>query len=184
VSSLNTDYLVTEVVHTVAPATPEAPGAAAPRTYANELGLIPYAVAYRPPRTTARPRIHGVTHATIDAPADDGKNAPIDEHGRYKVLLPWDIGAKHGGRASRWVRMAQPASGADYGVHFPLHAGTEVLLVHVDGDPDRPVIIASVPNHQTRSPVTSENASQSEMKTRRGIRVTFDDAVNHRLRRG
>jgi type VI secretion system secreted protein VgrG len=58
-----------------------------------------------------------------------------------------------------------------------VHAGTEVLLVHVDGDPDRPIIVASVPNAMTPSPVTQSNATQSMIATRTGILVTFDDAA-------
>ena len=76
---------------------------------------------------------------------------------------------------SRWVRRAQLSAGDDYGTHLPLHRGTEVLVAHVEGDPDRPIIVGSVPNHETASPVTSANASQSKIATRHGITVTLDD---------
>jgi type VI secretion system secreted protein VgrG len=113
-------------------------------------------------------------HARVDG-VQVGRAAPIDAHGRYRVLLPWDLYAEEGGRASRWVRMAQPHAGPGYGMHFPLHIGTEVLLAHVGGDPDRPVIVAAIPNPDTTSPVTSVNATQSRIQTRSGIVVEFED---------
>jgi type VI secretion system secreted protein VgrG len=131
-------------------------------------------VTYRPPRTTPKPRIDGVVYATIDGPGLDIP-APIDDEGRYKVILPFDLAAEEGGRASRWIRMAQPTSGAGYGMHFPLRPGTEVILTHVHGDPDRPIIAGAVPNAQTPSPVTSANATQSVMRTSTGITLEFED---------
>jgi type VI secretion system secreted protein VgrG len=129
---------------------------------------------WRPPVRHGWPRIAGLMHARVDG-VQIGKAAPIDEHGRYKVLLPWDLYGQPGGRASRWIRMAQPHAGDGYGMHFPLHIGTEVLLAHVGGDPDRPVIVGSVPNPDTRSPVTRENATHNVLRTRTGILVELDD---------
>ena len=53
----------------------------------------------------------------------------------------------------------------------------EVLLVHSDGDPDRPIIMSSVPNAETVSPVTQANATQASIRTRHGVTVTFDDCA-------
>ncbi|MGN6987997.1 phage baseplate assembly protein V, partial [Neisseria sp. P0007.S010] len=41
---------------------------------------------------------------------------------------------------SRPVRLAKPYAGPEYGIHFPLHEGTEVMLSFVQGNPDRPYI--------------------------------------------
>jgi type VI secretion system secreted protein VgrG len=71
--------------------------------------------------------------------------------------------------------MAQPFAGGAYGMHFPLHIGAEVVIAHVEGDPDRPVIVGAVPNPETSSPVTSHNASQSVVRTRAGIHIEFED---------
>lgn len=43
------------------------------------------------------------------------------------------------------------------GMHSPLHKGTEVVLVHMNGDPDRPIIDGDVANAETHSPVTGGN---------------------------
>lgn len=173
-SALDIDYVITHVSHSVTQAHTQGESSGE-RAYANEFVAIPYTVPYRPQLVTPKPRIEGVIHGRVDAPADGDRQTPVDEMGRYKVILPWDIAGQEGGKASRWIRMAQPASGGSYGIQFPLHIGTEVLLIHIDGDPDRPIIISSVPNPATASPVTSANASQSIMRTRHGITVTFDD---------
>jgi type VI secretion system secreted protein VgrG len=43
------------------------------------------------------------------------------------------------------------------------------------GDPDRPIIVGAVPNPQTPSPVTRDNATQSLIRTSSGIHMEFED---------
>ena len=43
------------------------------------------------------------------------------------------------------------------GMRVPLHKEAEVLLVHLDGDPDRPFNAGAVPNAEPQSPVTGGN---------------------------
>ncbi|HJL19956.1 MAG TPA: type VI secretion system tip protein TssI/VgrG [Sandaracinaceae bacterium LLY-WYZ-13_1] len=171
VAGLDRDYLVTATEYTV-----DARGVEVDGGLGTDLRFtaIPFDVVYRPPRRTPKPRIAGVMHARIDG-AVPGTAAPIDELGRYKVLFPFDLVGEPGGRASRWVRLAQPASGAGYGIHFPLHIGAEVAIAHVDGDPDRPIIMNSPPNAETITPVSEQNATQSQIITQTGIRLTWDD---------
>jgi len=171
--AMDQQYVVTDIRHSVQQAGIDAGSSS--RAYQNEFTAIPYAVPWRPVRMTPIPRIAGVIHGKIDAGSDGVRATPLDEHGRYKVILPWDLAGKAGGKASRWIRMAQPASGGGYGVQFPLHIGTEVAIIHVNGDPDRPLIMSSVPNFETASPVNSGNPTQSQIRTRHGITVTFDD---------
>jgi type VI secretion system secreted protein VgrG len=140
----------------------------------NHFTAIPARVPFRPDRRTPKPRIHGIMHARIDG-AVPGSAAPIDEWGRYKVFFPFDLNAKPGGSASRWVRMAQPASGPGFGIHFPLHIGAEVAIAHLDGDPDRPVIMNSPPNTETVTPVNRQNATQNQIRTKAGIQMIWDD---------
>ena len=132
--------------------------------YSNHFSAIPADVQFRPERKTPKPRFYGTMNAKIDA-AGDGKYAEIDEWGRYKVKLPFDLSKQEGGKASHWVRMAQPYAGAGFGMHFPLHKNTEILLTFIDGDPDRPLIAGSAPNPETMTPVTSENHTKNVIKT-------------------
>lgn len=142
--------------------------------YVNTFTAIPFDVTYRPARTVPWPRIDGAVNGIVDGEARSTAT-PIDEQGRYRVVLPFDVGAAAGGRASRWVRRAQPSAGAGYGMHTPLHIGTEVAVVHVNGDPDRPIIVGAVPNAATASPVVSGNAPQSRLRTGSGIVFELDD---------
>jgi uncharacterized protein (DUF2345 family) len=113
-------------------------------------------------------------NAHIDA-AGSGQYAEVDDQGRYKVILPFDLNSAMGGKASSWLRMAQPYAGENHGMHFPLHKGTEVLLTFIDGDPDRPIIAAAVPNPITPSPITSSNSTQSHVTTAGGNKLHFED---------
>jgi type VI secretion system secreted protein VgrG len=142
--------------------------------YRNRFMAIPADIQFRPERRAEKPRFYGTMNARIDA-SGDGKYAEIDEWGRYKVILPFDMTGKGGGKASRWIRMAQPYAGAGFGMHFPLHKGTEVLLTFIDGDPDRPIISVSVPNPETQSPVTGENQTQCVIRTGGGNQIRIED---------
>jgi type VI secretion system secreted protein VgrG len=142
--------------------------------YQSTFTAIPHQVPFRPRRRAPWPSIHGVMHAHVEADTS-GDYAQIDGQGRYKLKLPFDVGASHGTASSRWVRMAQPSAGAGYGSHHPLRKGTEVLVAHIDGDPDRPVILSAVPNAATPGPVVDANASQSVVRTPSGIRVIMED---------
>ncbi len=142
--------------------------------YRNSFTAIPAQTQYRPERKTSKPRFYGTMNATVDA-SGDGEYAEIDDEGRYKVILPFDRSENSGGSASRWIRMAQPYAGANYGMHFPLHKGTEVILTFMDGDPDRPIIAGSVPNPDTMSPVGGGNQTQSMIRTGGGNQIRLED---------
>lgn len=145
--------------------------------YSNEVELLPFEVVYRPARLTHKPRIYGVMHAKIDSEADDDEvNVPVDQFGRYKVVLPFDVDGTTGGKATCWMRLATSAGGAGYGFAQGLHVGTEVVVYHIDGDPDRPVIAGAVGNFEQPAEVRKENANQLTFASRQGIRLTFHDA--------
>lgn len=171
-------YLITSVEHHagLSPSAPieDAAGAQTPRPYRAAFGAVSVGVPFRPRRRTAWPRIHGIISAHVEADTS-GDFAQIDDQGRYKVKFPFDVGTHKGLPASRWIRMAQSYAGAGYGQHMPQHKGTEVLIAHVDGDPDRPLIVGAVPNPVTPSPVVSGNATQSVLQTASGIRVELED---------
>ncbi|MFC1852066.1 type VI secretion system Vgr family protein [candidate division CSSED10-310 bacterium] len=144
-------------------------------TFENYFETIPPDLAYRPSRITQKPKIYGIMNAKIDA-GGEGDYAEIDDEGRYKVVIPFDLSGRTDGQASRFIRMAQPYAGAGYGMHFPLHKDTEVLLTFVDGDPDRPIIAGSIPNPETMSPITSGNQTQSIIRTGGGNQIAIEDS--------
>lgn len=129
---------------------------------------------FRPMRTTAKPRIIGTLNAVIDNDNED--DVPLlNEHGCYKVRFPFARKDRAQTRGSAWVRMATPSNGSKHGMHFPLIKGTEVLISFMGGDPDRPVIIGSVPNSENPSIVNADNATTSGFTTVNGHYLKADD---------
>ncbi|MGM0423818.1 MAG: type VI secretion system tip protein TssI/VgrG [Thermodesulfobacteriota bacterium] len=142
--------------------------------YRNSFTVIPSGVQFRPERVTQKSRFHGTMTAKIDA-AGSGKYAELDDQGRYKVILPFDRSGRGDGKASCWLRMMQPYSGPDHGMHFPLHKGCEVVLNFIDGNPDRPIIAGAAPNPDNPSQVTDENQTMSKIKTAGGNQLHMED---------
>ncbi len=173
----NTDHLVVEIRYTGSQGFIDADSSEPMEaSYVNDFTSIPAAVPFRPQRATPKPVIPGTITARVDA-AGDGQYAELDDQGRYKLKFAFDRSDLQDGKASRFVRMAQPYAGDDMGMHFPLHKGTEVLVTHVNGDPDRPVIASAVPNPQTGSKVSGSNQSQSMIKSGGGNSVTMEDTA-------
>ncbi len=180
-ADFNTSYLTLEITHHGDQAFMLSAGLSATLSdrerspyYRNSFSAIPSNCQFRPERITSKPRISGTLNAHIDAEGS-GQYAEVDDQGRYKVILPFDLNTSMGGKASSWLRMAQPYAGENHGMHFPLHKGTEVLLTFIDGDPDRPIIAAAVPNPITPSPVNSSNCTQSHVTTAGGNKLHFED---------
>ncbi|EYF03823.1 type VI secretion system Vgr family protein [Chondromyces apiculatus] len=145
--------------------------------YENQFRAIPLGLPYRPPRVTPKPRISGVLTGVIDT-EEKGQYAELDEQGRYRVRFVFDTtnpGNPGERQASRPLRMIQPHSGPGYGMHFPLRHGVEVAITFIDGDPDRPIIAGTVPNPQTGSPVTRDNAARNILRTGSGNELNLDD---------
>lgn len=181
VGSYDGKYLITSIQHQVG-IDPQSilsqkdflTSSAEQRAYFARFTAIPLEVPFRPHRVTPWPRIDGVINGHIEADSS-GDFAQIDDEGRYKVKLPFDYGTIKGLGASRWVRMAQSYAGGGYGNHLPQHKGTEVLLTHIDGDPDRPIIVGAVPNAVTPGPVAKGNATQAVTMTASGMRIELED---------
>ncbi|MDR3153719.1 MAG: type VI secretion system tip protein VgrG [Deltaproteobacteria bacterium] len=131
-------------------------------------------VPYRPRRVTPRPKAAGQVTAWIDGEGS-GDTPEIDGYGRYKVLFPQDLSGRANGKASSWIRMAQPYVGAGYGQNFPLTPGTEVLVSFVDGNPDRPVITGAVANAETGNIVNSAVPNVSGLGTKGGGSLIFSN---------
>ncbi|MFH1863003.1 MAG: type VI secretion system tip protein TssI/VgrG [bacterium] len=142
--------------------------------YHNSFVAIPSSVQFRTERRTKKAKIYGTLPAKIDA-AGSGQYAEIDTQGRYKVILPLDQSGRSGGKASIWLRMMQPHAGPDFGMHFPLHKDTEVMIAFYDGDPDRPFIAGSIPNPETSSPITEETHTKNRMKTKALNEMMMED---------
>ena len=174
---LNQSYLLTSVQHTGAqPDTAEASVAdEALPNYSNVFSCLPASAPYRPPRVTPEPKLPGVMTAKVES--GGGEYAYIDEEGRYRVKMPFDLADAEAGGASKPIRLAQPYTGAGYGMHFPVHADAEMVFACVDGNVDRPLGLSTVPNPAQGSPVTSANKTRNSIITASNNRIEIEDEV-------
>lgn len=101
-----------------------------------------------------------VTATVVGQPGADGQVVHTDELGRIAVRMHWqrDLawhagGPLHGdGEPTTWLRYVQPGAGDGIGFQYLPRVGDEVLVIFLHGDPDRPVIIGSLYNHQHLPP--------------------------------
>ncbi len=141
--------------------------------YHNEFSCMPADVVFRPQRSTHRPKISGIITARVDGP--EGKHAYLDDDGLYHAKLPFDLSDLKDGQASLPIRMNQPYGGPNYGMHFPIHNGNDLVLAFVDGDVDRPVALGTLPNPSNASPVNKRNHTESIIRTASGHEIRLDD---------
>ena len=170
---MNTSFTVTSIAHIGAD--PEDRQHDNKQLYRNDVTCIPTAAAggFAPECRTPVPKIPGIMTAKVEA--EDGDYAALDNKGRYKVRMPFDRSGTANTKASKYMRLAQPYSGADYGIHFPSHEGTEMIIGHINGDPNKPLGLGTVPNGNTISPVRDLNKTQSVIRTAGGNEMIFDD---------
>ena len=132
--------------------------------YVNEFECVPDDVPVRPLARHARPRVHGPTTATVVGP--ESEEVHTDEHGRVKVLFPWDRLSPADDTASWWVRVAQGWAGPGWGSLFVPRIGMEVVVEFLDGDPDRPLVTGCVYNGRNPPPYAlPADKTKSTIKT-------------------
>lgn len=141
-------------------------------TYRNKLVLLPQGTHYRSD-FIPKPKINGVITAIVES--SGGDYAHIDEQGRYKIKLSFDLQNTNQGESSHPIRLMQQNSGSNHGIHFPLHSGTEVVVSCVNGDPDRPILLGSLPNPNNNSPTSSQNNTQNIIRTWGGNELQMED---------
>jgi type VI secretion system secreted protein VgrG len=170
---LNGEYLVISVSHCADQSAALARGddSKGP-TYSNRLHLIKAGTPYRPPVPQLR-QVLGLFTARVES--SDTEYAYLDEQGRYHIRVDFDRGEATKAQASHPVRLMQPYGGSNFGMHFPLHGGTEVVLACVNGDLDRPVLMGALSNPNTPDVVTSDNNSQNIIRTVSGNELCLDD---------
>lgn len=151
-----------------------ADGGALEVPWENQFRGVPVGTPLRPPRSTPLPRVPGLVNAVVDG-AIKGDYAELDEAGRYHLRLAYDRSGRTDLGATHPVRMMQSHAGGNYGMHFPLRPGAEVLVGFVNGDPDRPVIVGAAPNPATVSPVVLQNHTQNVLRTGSANEMVIED---------
>jgi type VI secretion system VgrG family protein len=106
--------------------------------------LHPVKEPFRLESSIEKPYIRGLEKAIVVGPAD--QVTWTDALGRVKVQFEWDRQGKNDESAGIWLRVAQPWQGPNMGTAFIPRIGHEVTVDHYHGDPDLPIVTASVVN--------------------------------------
>ncbi|MFC6972529.1 type VI secretion system tip protein VgrG, partial [Paraburkholderia dipogonis] len=106
----------------------------------------------------------------------------IDFRNRLRIQFDWDRQAELDGSTSIWVRVISQWQGDEMGVVAPGRAGQMVLVAHVHGDPDRPVVAGFVVDKFNMPPwALPANAALSGIRSsslgygRRSNHLALDD---------
>jgi type VI secretion system secreted protein VgrG len=153
-------YIVTSVTH-FASWSQEGAGF----QYQNTFTCIPFALPFRPPRTTPKPFVQGTQTAVVVGPS--GEEIFTDKYGRVKVQFHWDRQGKNDANSSCWLRVSTFWASKQWGtIHIP-RIGMEVLVSFLEGDPDQPIVVGCVYNADMMPPFKlPDKKTQSGIRTR------------------
>ncbi|MDR6456556.1 type VI secretion system Vgr family protein [Variovorax paradoxus] len=104
----------------------------------------PTSYAWRPRRSTPKPRTRGPQTAMVVGPA--GEEIWVDAYGRVKVQFHWDRIGQRNENSSCWVRVSTTWAGAAFGEAALPRIGQEVIVDFLSGDPDHPIVTGRVHN--------------------------------------
>jgi type VI secretion system secreted protein VgrG len=144
-------------------------------SYACSFTCMRKKIPYRPMMTVQRPTIPGPQTAVVVGPK--GEEIYTDSLGRVKVQFHWDRLGEKDHRSSCWVRVGQQWAGQGFGMIQIPRIGEEVVVLFLDGNPDRPLIISRVYNAQNMPPwALPANATQSGILSRSSKGATSANA--------
>ncbi|QCY13633.1 type VI secretion system tip protein TssI/VgrG [Pseudomonas sp. MPC6] len=118
--------------------------------YANKINCVRKKIKFRPQLNTRTPSISGPQTASIVGPP--GEEIYTDELGRVKVQFHWDRYGDFNDKSSCWIRVAQSGASGGFGSILIPRVGDEVVVVFLDGNPDRPLVMGSLYNSQNMPP--------------------------------
>jgi type VI secretion system secreted protein VgrG len=146
-------YLLTEVHHRAWDHSYFSSAEGEPSHYENDFVAIPQTTQFRPQRITPKPVVYGPQTATVVSP-DKGDPIFTDMYGRIKVHFHWDRrGDRSKGNTSCWLRVSQVNAGSSAGSVSIPHAGQEVVVAFLEGDPDRPLVVGRLHNAEKLPPL-------------------------------
>ncbi|NKI68178.1 type VI secretion system tip protein VgrG [Collimonas pratensis] len=122
-------------------------------SYTNTFTCIRKAISWRPGRgfNSVDTKINYPQTATVVGPNGQG-SVFTDEYGRVRVQFHWDRVGSNDEKSSAFVRAASPWAGAELGSQSIHRVGSEVVIMYLDGNPDRPIITGSVYNQRNMPP--------------------------------
>lgn len=133
--------------------------------YVNNFDCVRKKIKFRPQMDMLKPVISGPQTAIVVGPP--GEEIYTDELSRVKVQFHWDRYGEFNDKSSCWVRVAQSGASGGFGSIIIPRVGDEVVVMFLDGNPDRPLIMGSVYNSQNTPPWSlPANKTQSGFLTR------------------
>ena len=147
--------------------------------YVCRFTAIPGDIPFRPLKKAHRPKVYGVQTAVVTGPP--GSKVYLDDLGRCKIQCHWDREGPMNDRSSMWIRVSNGYAGKDYGIQWIPRVGHEVLLTHVNGNPDHPIVIGRVYNDFNTPPLGPPEKWQNIIKTIKDNHIMFDDQDNKEL---
>jgi type VI secretion system secreted protein VgrG len=149
----NVEHLVVRSVHSFVSRDYRTASEDAPPedVYSGSYEFLPSEQVFRAPLLTERPVIHGAQTAKVVCKA--GEEIDVDKHGRITVQFFWDRNKT----TSIRVRVAQVWAGKAWGGIFIPRVDQEVVVVFLEGDPDRPLVVGAVYNGENTVPYELES---------------------------
>ncbi len=114
------------------------------RAYDGSYVLMPEDTPMRPERRTPGAKVQGPETAVV---VGEGE-IDCDEHGRILVRFHWDLEGAHSMR----VRVSQNWASKGWGGMVIPRIGMEVIVEHLRGDPDKPIVTGCVYNGKNVPP--------------------------------
>lgn len=185
-------YLLTRVVHRASNVGAYEPMPRSERIeegfrYENSFEAVPSDTVWRPERRTPWPA-GTIQTALVVGPS--GEEIYTDKLGRIKVQFHWDRYGKDNEQSSCWIRVSQSLAGPSFGMQFIPRVGMEVVVSHLDDDPNRPLVTGVVYNGTNGVPFQlPSKAPESGLQTRStkqgsassGHKLIFDDTKDSEL---
>ncbi|WP_250500187.1 type VI secretion system Vgr family protein [Caballeronia sp. GAWG1-5s-s] len=147
-------------------------------SYSNSIRAIPADRVWGKRIDESRwPKIHGTLGATVCSP-NSYRYAYLTEKGEYVVRLHCDFGNWPKGGESIPLRVAKAFSGKNNtGMHMPALDGDEAEIAFREANPNKPFILAFLPNSTRPDLINSSRRrmSRNEIRTQSGNKMWMED---------
>ena len=147
--------------------------------YYNWFSSLPIQREYAPLPMTKPPKMAGHQEATVVGPPN--KTIYTDDYGRVKIQFHWDRRGQKDEKSSCFVRVVQPLVGNGYGMQWIPRIGEVVAVKFIEGNPDEPLVICSVPTELPFPLPENQNVSGIKTETVYGQGVKNTEHKGHEL---